>query len=174
MSTKITKLTDKEKQEITHYYNRLNQQENANIIAYLPYLMKVMGQYLSLNEEKEIVNTAQKQIIDGKIIDVDMIIEIVSQYWKDTNVSIENAIRDLDLYDTGFIKLDFFEKVLSEYGEPLNGKEFKDLLKFLFVGKDEISCDDAINKFLKPKKNKKKTTKKPSKKKFTTNNKSKK
>lgn len=157
-----TKITEQERQEIKYYYDRL-EKSTKNQIAFLPYIMKSMGQYLSLHEEFEINKLAQ----NTEKLDLNTIVSIAEKYWKDVKSNIERAVYDLDRFNTGFIKLDYFIKILYEYGEPLSEKEFKKLVKYLFGQKEELSCSDAIKILLdsNKKREKKKKKKKPSRKK---------
>ena len=153
----MNKITEEERQEIKYYYDRLDKDKNS--IAFLPFIMKAMGQYLSLSEEFEIQKLAQNK----EKAELDDLIKIANNYWKDVK-SIEKAIQNLDLFNTGIIKRDYLDRILNQYGEPLNEKDFKNLLKYLFGQKDEVSCKDAIKLLTDPKKPKKRTKKKISKK----------
>ena len=71
------------------------------------------------------------------------------------------------MFNTGIIKRDFLDRILNQYGEPLNEKDLKSLIKYLFKQNDEISCKDAIKLLLDYKKPKKKTKNKLIKKRKT-------
>jgi Ca2+-binding EF-hand superfamily protein len=157
----MNKITDEERNEIKYYYDRLEKGTKSSI-AFLPFIMKAMGQYLSLSEEFEIQKLAQNK----EASDLDDLIKIANNYWKDVK-SIEKAIQDLDLFNTGIIKRDFLDRILNQYGEPLNEKDLKSLIKYLFKQNDEISCKDAIKLLLDSKKPKKKTKNKLIKKRKT-------
>ena len=114
----MNKITEEERQEIKYYYDRLDKDKNS--IAFLPFIMKAMGQYLSLSEEFEIQKLAQNK----EKAELDDLIKIANNYWKDVK-SIEKAIQNLDLFNTGIIKRDYLDRILNQYGEPLNEKDFK-------------------------------------------------
>ena len=154
MNDNKLKMSEKESQEIKYYYDRI-ENGKTNLITYLPYIMKIMGQYLTLSEENEILKLVET--ITNP--DIDDLLNIANNHWKDMKSSIENAIRDLDIFDTGVIKLDYFMQTINDYGEPLDKENSKQLAKFLFGQKEEITCSDAIKIILKSsiKKKKKKT-----------------